>query len=87
MIQKLIANKIKNITAYDLKQLANNYNIELNNQEIDYLYHKLHNDWYDFIYNDPNPILKDIKENINSKSFEQLLTLYNEYKDKYKNYL
>ncbi|MEI3530329.1 MAG: hypothetical protein V8Q75_04560 [Bacilli bacterium] len=87
MIQKLIANKIKNITKDNLKQLANEHHISLNDKEINYLYYKLHHDWYDFIYNDPTPILNDIKANINKDSFDQLLIIYNQYKDKYQGYL
>lgn len=87
MIQKLIANKIKNITPDDLKKLASEHNVNLNHNEINYLYYKLHNDWYDFIYNDPTPILNDIKANLNKDSFDQLFTIYNQYKDKYKSYL
>lgn len=87
MIQKLIANKIKSLTKEDLKQLAHDNNITLNNDEINYLYQKIKNDWYDFIYKNPNPILKDIEKHINKDSFNKLLTLYNYYKIKYQNYL
>lgn len=87
MIQKLIENKINKLTLDDLKILSSNNNIKLNNQELNYLYNKLKKDWYSFLYNDPNPILNDIKENINSNSYNKLLNLYYYYKNKYQNYL
>lgn len=87
MIQKLIENKINKLTLDDLKILSSNNNIKLNNQELNYLYNKLKKDWYSFLYNDPNPILSDIKDNINSNSYDKLLDLYYYYKNKYQNYL
>ena len=87
MIQKLIENKINNLTLDDLKSLSHSHNINLNNQELNYIYNKLKKDWYAFLYNDPTSILSDIKDNINSNSYKKLLDLYYYYKDKYKNYL
>lgn len=87
MIQKLIKNKINNLTLDDLKILCNNNNINLNTQELNYLYNKLKKDWYSFLYNDPTSILSDIKDNINDNSYNKLLDLYYYYKDRYKNYL
>lgn len=87
MIQKMIENKINNLTLNDLKILASNNNVDLNNQELNYLYNKIKKDWYAFLYNDPNPILTDIKNNINSNSYNKLLELYYYYKNRYQNYL
>lgn len=87
MIQKLIENKINNLTLETLRILADNNNITLNNQELDYLYHKIKKDWYNFLYNDPNPILKEVQENINQNSYNKLINLYIYYKNKYQNYL
>ena len=87
MIKKLIENKINKLTLDDLKILSSSNNIKLNNQELNYLYNKLKKDWYTFLYNDPNPILNDIKDNINSNSYNKLLDLYYYYKNKYQNYL
>ena len=87
MIQKLIKNKINNLTLADLKILCNNKNINLNSQELNYLYNILKKDWYSFLYNDPTSILSDIKDNINDNSYNKLLDLYYYYKDRYKNYL
>ncbi len=87
MIQKMIENKINNLTLNDLKILASNNNVDLNNQELNYLYNKIKKDWHTFLYNDPNPILTDIKNNINSNSYNKLLELYYYYKNRYQNYL
>lgn len=87
MIKKLIENKINNLTIDDLSLLANNNNVSLNNKELNYLYNKIKNDWQYFLYNDPNPILRSLKENINTNSYNKLLDLYNYYKNKYQNYL
>lgn len=87
MIKKLIENKINNLTLDDLKILSNNKNINLNNQELNYLYNKIKSNWYAFLYINPEPILYDIKNNINPNSYNKLLDLYYYYKNKYQNYL
>lgn len=64
-----------------------NNNISLKAEELDYLYNILQKNWYDFIYENPEPILRSIKENINDKDYHSLYLLYKHYLNKYKNYL
>ena len=87
MIKKIINNKINNLTLEELKKLAINNNIILNNQELNYIYNIIKKDWNNFLYKDPNPILQNIKNNINQESYNKLYTLYIYYKNKYQNYL
>lgn len=87
MIKKIINNKINNLTLEELKKLAINNNIDLNNQELNYIYNIIKKDWNNFLYKDPNPILQNIKNNINQESYNKLYTLYIYYKNKYQNYL
>ena len=87
MIKKIINNKINNLTLEELKKLAINNNIILNNQELNYIYNIIKKDWNNFLYKDPNPILQNIKNNINQESYNKLYTLYIYYKNKYENYL
>lgn len=87
MIKKIINNKINNLTLEELKKLTINNNIILNNQELNYIYNIIKKDWNNFLYKDPNPILKNIKNNINQESYNKLYTLYIYYKNKYENYL
>lgn len=87
MIKKIINNKINNLTLEELKNLAINNNIILNNQELNYIYNIIKKDWNNFLYKDPNPILQNIKNNINQESYNKLYTLYIYYKNKYENYL
>lgn len=87
MIKKIINNKINNLNLEELKKLAINNNIILNNQELHYIYNIIKKDWNNFLYKDPNPILQNIKNNINQESYNKLYTLYIYYKNKYENYL
>lgn len=87
MIKKIINNKINNLTLEELKKLAINNSIDLNNQELNYIYNIIKKDWNNFLYKDPNPILQNIKNNINQESYNKLYTLYIYYKNKYQNYL
>jgi hypothetical protein len=87
MIERIIKIKINNLTIEELKKLNINNNLNLNNQELNYLYEIIKKDWNNFLYKDPNPILKNIKNNINQESYNKLYNLYIYYKNKYQNYL
>ena len=87
MIERIIKSKINNLTIEELKKLNINNNLNLNNQELNYLYEIIKKDWNNFLYKDPNPILKNIKNNINQESYNKLYNLYIYYKNKYQNYL
>ena len=78
-IDKLDKNKVNDLL---IKQ-----DIYLNNNELDIIYNHLKNDWYTFIYEDPNPILNNIKENLDNDNFLKLFELYKSAKEKYSIYL
>ena len=62
-------------------------NISLNSDELNIIYNYVKNDWYDFIYEDPTPILNDIENNINKDSYDKLFSAYKKAKEKYSIYL
>ena len=83
----IIKNYINNITIDNLNILLTKNNIYLNNNELNILYKYLKNDWYTFIYEDPTPILNDIKNSINKDSYDKLFDAYKKAKEKYSIYL
>nr|MBP3258788.1 hypothetical protein [Bacilli bacterium] len=83
----IIKNYINNISIDGLNILLTKNDIYLNNDELNILYKYLKNDWYTFIYNDPTPILNDIKNRFTPDNYNKLYELYILAKEKYKNYL
>ena len=61
--------------------------ISLNSDELNIIYNHIKNDWYDFIYEDPTPILIDLENNINKDSYDKLYDAYKKAKEKYSIYL
>ena len=62
-------------------------NIFLSDDELNIIYNHVKNDWYDFIYEDPTPILNDLENNINKDSYNKLFEEYKKAKEKYSIYL
>ena len=70
-----------------LNNLLKKNNISLNDDELNIIYNHVKNDWYDFIYEDPTPILNDIENHINKDSYGKLFEAYKKAKEKYSIYL
>ena len=87
MFKKLIENHIKNLTKKDIIDYSKNENINLNNNEIDIIFNYIKNDYKTLLYGDSSYIFKDLKNRINPTSYQKIKSLYDTYKDKYKNYL
>lgn len=87
MIQKIINDYIKKLNIKDINDYLIKQNINLNDKELHILYKHIKEDWYTFIYENQDPILNDLKNNISPNSFNKLYNLYIEQINKYKNYL
>ena len=83
----IIKSYINNINIDDLNILLIKNNIYLDNNELNILYKYIKNDWYTFIYEDPNTILNDLKNKITLDNYNKLYNIYIEAKEKYRNYL
>ena len=83
----IIKNYINNMNIEDLNILLIKNDINLNDNELNVLYNHLKNDWYTFIYEDPTPILNDIKNKFSFNNYNKLYNIYINAKEKYKNYL
>ena len=70
----------------DLVILLNKKDIYLNDDELAIIYKYLKDDWYTFIYNDPTPILNDLKNKLAMENYNKLYELYIMAKEKYRNY-
>lgn len=87
MILRFIEKNVNSLSKDDIKTISKNENIILNDKEIDIIYYYIKNEYKTLIYGDSSSIFNDLKSRINPTSYSQIKSLYDFYKDKYKNYL
>ena len=78
----LIKIYINNLTKEESDRFLKNNDIFLSNDELEYLYNKVRNNYEDIIKEDKN-ILEDIENNIDKDNYNKLYILFKEYKKKY----
>lgn len=78
----LIKIYINNLTKEESDRFLKNNDIFLSNDELEYLYNKVRNNYEDIIKEDKN-ILEDIENNIDKDNYNKLYMLFKEYKKKY----
>lgn len=87
MKDKLIKNYINNLKIKDIKDFALKNDILINDNEADYLFNIVKNNYQELIYGIPNTIFKNIKDKINDESYQKIIKLYFLYKNKYQHLL
>ena len=83
MYLKLIENYIKNLTLNDITIFALKNNIELNNQELDFIYKTLKSDYQVLLSEDYLKVFSNGKNYLSPTNYEKILNLYLEYRLKY----
>lgn len=83
----LLKEYINKLTINDVNNYLEKQDIYLNKEELSIIYNHVINDWYNFIYINPIPILNNIKSTISIDNYNKIIKLYDEYKDKYSIYL
>ena len=76
--KNIIYEYIKKIKKDDIFNFGIKQNIKLNNNEIDIIYDYINNR-YDDIINDTDNILLEVKNKLNTKTYNKLLELYEKY--------
>ena len=87
MKEKIIKNYINKLTLNDIKTFSINNNIHLTNDEYEYLYKIIKEKWYIILYGNPNNIFNNLKNKLSIDKYNQVIQLYQTYKDKYSHYL
>ena len=87
MKDKLIKNYINNLKIKDIKDFALKNDILINDNEADYLFNIVKNNYQELIYGNPNAIFKNNKDKINDDSYHKIIKLYFLYKNKYQHLL
>ena len=85
-MKKLIKNYIDLLTIEKIKDFSIKNNINLSDNELNYLLNLVKNNYEDIMKDDTN-YLKEIENKINPVEFKKLKDLYLYYKTRYKGYL
>lgn len=87
MIEKLIIQYIDRMTTGDIDEFAKKNGIVLGNDELNLVYRHIKNDWRTIVYGNPKPILEELKNKVDSLTYQKIENLYVEFKNKYSYYL
>lgn len=80
-MNKLIVYEYINRIKYeDLINYCNNKNITINNKDLDIIYKYIKNDYKRF-FNNPEEILNEAKYKLSTNTFNEVIKLYNQYKN------
>ena len=85
-MKSLIKNYIELLSVDKLKEFSLKNNINLTDNELNYLLNLVKNNYEDIIKNDTK-YLENLKNNINHTEFIKIKELYLYYKNRYKGYL
>lgn len=79
MKKELVIKYIKNIKDSEIKSFLNDYNINLNNDEYDFLVNII-KEKYNDIFDENIYLFKLIRDTINEDAYNKLIKLFNQYK-------
>ena len=87
MYELIIQNYLKNLTKNDLTYYALKNNINLNDQELDYIFATIKNDYKILLSNDYETVFKDVKDHLSNDNYNKVYNLFINFRKKYQNYL
>ena len=87
MKEKLISEYISKITMEDINSFALKNGINLNDKELEIIYNHVKNNWRTIVFGNPRGILDDLKEKLDSTSYQKIESLYIYFKNRYSNFL
>jgi len=87
MYELIIKNYINNLTKNDIVYFALKNNINLNDKELDYVYKTIKTNYKDLLGNNYEYIFKEGKNYITYENYEKICNLFQNYRNKFKNYL
>lgn len=83
MYEYLIGEYVNNkLTEQDINSFALNKNIHLTQDEIKIIYVYIKNYWKEFYKGNPAELFIELKEKLNKKTYDTIIKLYEEYKNK-----
>ena len=84
---QLIKNYINKLTKQDINSLAIQHNVNLTDQELNYLYNQIKNHYNYLLYGDTEYLFNDLKKNVTDNNYFKIKELYTTYKNKFQSLL
>lgn len=84
MYEVLIKEYLKRLSLKDINNFANKNNMPLINGEDKIIYDFIMNNWQEVYKGDANKAFLKLKQKVSSNTYNNIMTLYNEFKDKIK---
>ncbi len=75
---------INRLSLEDFATLAKNQGISFIENELEYCYQLVKNNWKDFYQGDREKFLNQVKKNVSDKTFKEIMKVYQRYQDKIK---
>lgn len=82
MYEVLIKEYLKKLSLKDINDFANKNNMPLINGEDKIIYDFIMNNWQEVYKVDANNALMKLKQKVSSNTYNNIMTLYNKFKDK-----
>jgi len=83
----LIKNYINSLSIKDVKNFAIKNNITLNDNELNFIYRNIKDNWKVLIYGNPENLFNNLKNNVSNDTYLKIIDLYTFYKNKYQYFL
>ena len=83
----IIEKYISNITINNINDFMIKNNIFLTENELNIFYNIIKNHYQEILQGNDHKIINYLKNHLDEKNFNKVIILYNEYKEKYQNYL
>ena len=87
MYELIIANYINNLTQNDIFYFGMKNNIKLNNQELEYVFKTIKNNYKFLLGNDYEIVFTEAKNYLTYENYNKIYNLYLSYREKYKDIL
>lgn len=84
MYEVLIKEYLKRLSLKDINDFANKNNMPLINGEDKIIYDFIMNNWQEVYKGDVNKAFMKLKQKVSLNTYNNIMTLYNEFKDKIK---
>ena len=83
MKEKLISEYVSKMTSDDVNNFALKNGIILKDTEVKLIYDHIKNNWRTIVFGNPRGILDDLKEKLDSTSYQKIESLYIYFKNLY----
>ena len=83
MKERLISEYVNRMTLEDVNNFALKNGIILKDKEVKVIYDHIKNNWRTIVFGNPRGILDDLKEKLDSTSYQKVESLYIYFKNRY----